>query len=121
MKQKVHWPFENALKNYFITSILNTKFHTAVNGEDWQKRSREARSQGLWLDGSTLRKSLCSRTDETSKLKIKISYFPTKFQGKILATSKTKAKVISILLLVLITKDDYSQCLALHNVPQISV
>lgn len=51
----------------------------------------------------------------------KISYFPTKFQGKILATSKTKAKVISILLLVLLTKDDYSQCLALHNVPQISV
>lgn len=121
MKQKVHWPSENTLKKYFTTSILNTKFHMAVNGKDWQKRSREARYQGLWLDGSTLRKSLCSRTDETNKPKIQISYFPTKFQGKILATSKTKAKVISILLLVLLTKGDYSQCLPLHNVRQISV
>lgn len=58
MKQKVHWPFENTLKNYFITSILNTKFHMVVNGEDWLKRSWEARYQGLWLDGSTLRKSM---------------------------------------------------------------
>lgn len=54
MKQKVHWPSENTLKKYFTTSILNTKFHMAVNGKDWQKRSREARYQGLWLDGSTL-------------------------------------------------------------------
>jgi hypothetical protein len=48
----------------------------------------------------------CLRKDETNKSKIQISYFPTKFQVKILATSKIKAKVISILLLALLTKDD---------------
>lgn len=47
MKQKLHWPFENTLKKYFTTRIPNTKFHMAINGEDWQKRSREARYQGL--------------------------------------------------------------------------
>lgn len=53
MKQKLHWPFENTLKKYFTTRIPNTKFHMAINGEDWQKNisgSKISRSVIGWLN-----------------------------------------------------------------------